>query len=180
MFLAISTCFSSIFGSLLALSFRPGHLVDNPLDQDRVDVDAAGYVGQKLGDEVVGGRNGQGDAVAFRAGGQIGLPSRNVEVADLVVDGEAHHIGVVHHALAVVALGPDNLIHGVGDAALDGGVGHAMVVGVLARDGWDEEGAEELAGDVLGITDAHVTPKSFYSRGVSGVRLASPPSGCAA
>ncbi len=50
-----------------------GDLVDDPLDEHHVDVDVAGQVGQKLGDEVVDRRGGQGDAVTRGAGGEAGL-----------------------------------------------------------------------------------------------------------
>ena len=40
-------------------TFGFGYLIDDPLDQDYADVDVAGYVGDKLGDEVVDGRGSQ-------------------------------------------------------------------------------------------------------------------------
>lgn len=41
-----------------------GDLVDDALDEDDSYMDAAGYVGQEFGDEVVGGCGGQSDGVA--------------------------------------------------------------------------------------------------------------------
>ena len=47
--------------------------------------------------------------------GLIGLPARHVQIANLFFDSEAHYVGVVHHPLAVVALGPKYLVDGVAD-----------------------------------------------------------------
>lgn len=66
-----------------------GYLIDDALDEDYLDVDVAGYVGHELGDEVVGGGESQAGAVALGAGGEAGGAAGDVEVADLVVDGEA-------------------------------------------------------------------------------------------
>ena len=96
-----------------------GHLVDDSLNDDDLNVDVAGYVRQELGDEVVDGRECQPNPIPLRAGRQVGLAVRHVEVADLVVDGRTHEVGVVHHALAVVALRPDHLQNGVTGAPRD-------------------------------------------------------------
>src|SRR5208337_3902852 len=126
-------------------------------EEDDADVDAAGHVGQEFVDEVFDGRRGQANAVALRAGGQIGLLAGDVKIADLVFDGEAYYVGVVHHPLAVVAQGPYHLGDGMADAAGNRSIGHAMVVRVLVDDGRNQEGREEFEGDVLRIADAHIT-----------------------
>ena len=97
-----------------------GNLVDDALDQDDPDMDVPGQVRHELGNEVVDGRKGQADGIPFRAGGQIGLLSGNIEIADLVVDGKANQVGVVQHPIAVIALGPQHLVERVCDPALNG------------------------------------------------------------
>jgi len=146
-----------------------GDLVDDALDEDNADVDVAGNVGEELGDEVVNGSGGESDGVAGGGGGEVGLPAGDVEVADFVVDGEGGEVGVVGHLLAVVALGVDHLNDGVGDATLEGGVGEAVVVRVLVDEGRDEEGTEELTGEVLGVADADVAAEAVHSGAVGGV-----------
>src|SRR5208337_392252 len=47
---------------------RPRHLVDDALDDDDFNADAASHIRQELGDEVVGGSDGQADGVALGAG----------------------------------------------------------------------------------------------------------------
>src|SRR5580692_5914463 len=146
-----------------------GYLVYDALDEDYLDVDVAGDVGDELGDEVVGGGEGEAGGVALGAGGEAGGAAGDVEVADLVVDGEADQVGVVHHAFAVVALGPDDLEDGVADAVLDRLVRLAVVVRVLVDDGWDQKGAEEFAGDVLGVGDADALAEAGEAGAVGGV-----------
>jgi len=134
-------------------------------------VDAAGYVGDKLGDEVVNGSGGQAYAITLGTGRQVGSAAGNVEVADCVVDGKSAQVGVVHHAPAVVALRPRDLVEAVSDAPLDGGIGHAVVVRVLVGDGRDEKSAEKLASYVLRKIDAHKRAKAEQPRSVDGVRV---------
>ena len=129
------------------------------------------YVGQKLGDEIIDRRGGEADGVALGGGGAPGLLAGDIEIADLVVDGEAAQIGVVDHAAAVVALRPGNLRNAVEDAASNAGVGHAVVVRVLVDKRGNEEGAEEFAGQVLGKADADVAAPAGNAGAVSGVRV---------
>jgi hypothetical protein len=60
------------------------NLVDNVLDGYDLHVDVAGYVGEEFGHKIVDGGCGEGGAVARRAGRQISLPARHIEVAELV------------------------------------------------------------------------------------------------
>src|ERR1700678_1574987 len=94
------------------------NLVDDALDDYDLHVNVAGYVGEEFGDEVVDRGCGEGGAVARCAGGQVGLAAWQVEISDLVVDGEAYQIGVIHHPFPVVALGPCDLIKSMSDPAL--------------------------------------------------------------
>jgi len=158
-----------IYALLLVGTLGAVYLVDDALDQDDADVDAAGYIGQELGNEVVDGGCCQADGVAVGAGGKTGLAAGNVEVADFVVTREADHVGVVHHAAAVVALRPHHLVNRMGYTPLHGGVGHAVVVRVLMGDGGNEESAEELTGHVLRVADAHIAAKPGHAGAVGGV-----------
>src|SRR6185503_14009732 len=64
-----------------------GDLVDDLLDEDDLDVDAAGDVGEEFGDEVVsGGERPSGDDTSG-GGGQVGLDAGYVEVGNFGVDG---------------------------------------------------------------------------------------------
>ena len=110
-------------------------------------------------------RGGQSDGIAFSAGAEAGLLAGDVEIADGVVDGEAAQIGVIDHAAAVVALRPHNLREAMEDATPHGGVGHAVVVRVLVDERGNEEGAEELAGQVLREADADVAAPAGKARG---------------
>ena len=58
-------------GSLRGI-VSPGHLVDDALDDDHLNVDVTGHVGQELGDEIVDGSGGEADGVALRAGAEPG------------------------------------------------------------------------------------------------------------
>ena len=131
----------------------------------------AGNVGQELIDKVADGRAGHRDAVAGHTRFHIGFPARHVKIADLVVNAKPHQVGVVGHALAIVSLGPDHLRHGVQHAPGNLRLGHPVVVRVLVCDGGDEEGAEELAGQILCKTHAHIAPVSCHSGPVRGVRV---------
>ena len=97
------------------------------------------------------------------------MPAGDVEVGELVDDGVTEDVGVVGHAAAVVALGPDDLGDGVADAAGDGGRGHAVIVRVLMGERGDEEGAEELAGQVLRVGDADAAAEAGKAGAVGGV-----------
>jgi hypothetical protein len=66
-------------GSLRRI-IRPRHLVDDALDDDDLNVDVAGYVGQEFGDEVVDGGGGQADGVALGAGAKPGLRCATITV----------------------------------------------------------------------------------------------------
>ena len=138
----------------LASGFGVGYLVDDFLDEDDPYVDAFGEVGQEFGDEVIGGGEGEAGGVAAGCGRKVRAFAGDVEVGDFEVDGETEKVGVVDHAFAVVSLGPADLGDGVKDAPADDGVGHAVVVRVLVKDRWDEEGAEEFAGEVFTVADA--------------------------
>src|SRR5208283_4311364 len=109
------------------------------------------------------------DQVARGGGAEAGLLAGDVEVREGVVDGGAAQGGPVDHAAAVVGLRPQNLQGGVGDAVLDGGVWLAVVVRVLVGKRGNEEGAEELAGQVLREADAGVAAPTGNAGTVSGV-----------
>ena len=81
--------------------------------------------------------------VATRAAveGRLVLLAGDVEIGDFGVDGEAEEVGVVGHALAVVALGPADLDNGMQDAARDGGVRHR---GGSAGSWWTMDGMRKV------------------------------------
>ena len=163
--LSVAAAVVSGLWSSLRRVIRARHMVDDALDDDDLDVDVAGHVGQKLGYKVIDRRGGQADGVALGAGADAGLLAGDIETADGVVDGEAAEIGVVDHAAAVVALRPDNLREAMKDATPHGGVGHAVVVRVLVDERGNEKGAEELAGQVLREADADVAAPAGKARG---------------
>src|SRR5450631_801635 len=59
-------------------AFGNGYLVDDALDEDDADVDAAGDVGEELGDEVIDRGQGEADGVTGCAGRKVGLLPRNI------------------------------------------------------------------------------------------------------
>src|SRR5580700_4558054 len=118
---------------LLLSGLGARHLVDDALDDDDLDVDVPGHVGQELGYVVVDGGSRQGDAIARCAGWEVGALAGYVEIADRPVDGEAAQVGIVDHAFAVVTLRPKYLRGSVEDPPLDAGVRHAMVVRILVH-----------------------------------------------
>lgn len=160
-----------LFGSPLegAAGIGVSDLVDDLLDEDDANVDAAGEVGEEFGDEVVSGGEGEAVGVAFCGGMKVCSLAGDVEIGDFEVDGEANDVGVIQHAFAIVALRPENLGNAVKDAALDGGAGHAVVVRVLVDDGGNEESAEEFAGHIFAVADAHHLCKAVQAGPVGGM-----------
>jgi hypothetical protein len=63
-------------------------MVDDLLEEDDAEVNAAGYVGQELSDEVIDGCAGQASGAALAAGGQIGLPAEPSSAHHWLVDPE--------------------------------------------------------------------------------------------
>src|ERR1039457_2005133 len=80
----------------------------------------------------------------------------DVEVADFGADGIGEKGSVVRNHVAVIVLSDEGLVEGVEDAARDAPFRPAMVMRILAGQGGDKEGAEELAGGVLQIAVAYV------------------------
>lgn len=152
-----------------ATGFR--HLVDDALDEDYADVDVAGYVGKKFGNEVVGRSRSEASGVAGGGGGKVGLLARDIEIGNLVVDGEADKVRVVDHVASVITLGPADLEDGVNEPARNGGVGHAVIVGILVNDGWDKKGPKEFASGVFGVSDADVAEKTGKAGSIRGVGI---------
>jgi len=149
--------------------FGIGHLVDDALDDDDLNVDVTGDIGQELVDKVSDGRGGHGDAIALGGGRSVGLAAGHIEVGDLILNGESDEVGVVEHALAAVGLGPEDLEGGVAHAMADGAAFKAVVMRVLVGEGGDGEGAEEFAGYVLGKTDADVARIAGHAGTVGGM-----------
>ncbi len=59
------------------------------------------------------------------------------------------------------------------DALRKFGVGQTVIMRVLMGNGGDQEGAEELAGEILGEADAHVAAEPGHARAVAGVGIGS-------
>src|ERR1035441_7306123 len=159
-------------GELLGGGLVGAHAVENPLHKDDSHVDVAGDAGQKLRDEVVLGFGGVSEHDALGSGGAVAGDAGDVEVADFGADGIGEKGSVVRNHVAVIVLGDEGLVDGVEDAARDAPFRPAMVMRILAGQGGDKEGAEELAGGVLQIAVADVLAEAAPSGSVSGVSVA--------
>src|ERR1035441_364469 len=159
-------------GELLGGGLVGAHPVENPLHKDDSDVDVAGDAGKKLRDEVVLGFGGVSDHDALGGGGAVAGDAGDVEVADFGADGIGEKGSVVRNHVAVIVLSDEGLVEGVEDAARDAPFRPAMVMRILAGQGGDKEGAEELAGGVLQIAVADVLAEAAPSGSVSGVSVA--------
>lgn len=156
---------------LLGAGVRLCDLVDDPLDDNDADVDVAGYIGEKFGNEVVhwGGR--QADGIAGGGGGKAGALTGDIEVCDFVVNGKSEYVRVIDHVAAIVTLSPGDLYDGMEEAVRNAGVGHAVIVGILVSNGGNKKSAEEFAGGVFGIADADVAEKAGKAGTVWGVGI---------
>ena len=96
-----------------------GNVIDHPLDDNHADMDVTGDVGQEFRNEVVNRCEPETCRVTRSAGPKVGFSARDVEIADLVADRKAENVGVVDHALAIIALCPEHLNDGMADAAGD-------------------------------------------------------------
>ncbi len=117
------------------------------------------------------GGGSEADGVAVGGGAESCFAAGDVEVGYSVIGGEADQVGVVGHSLSVVAPGPEDLRDGMSDAAVDGGMLHAVVVRVLVGDGRDKEGPEELAGHIFSEADADVAAVAEHTGAVGGMAV---------
>lgn len=152
--------------SLLLLA---GDLVEDALHEDDTDADVLGHVGQKFGDEVVGGVGGKASGDALNGRGRVRMNARNILVAQLGTDGIAEQVGVVGHQAAVVVVGDEGAADGVANSSRNASLGHTEVTRILMRDRRDEERAEELSRRILQKTDAGIFAEAFEARPVGGV-----------
>ena len=98
-------------------SLGTGNLVEDTLNDDDADVNAAGDVRKELGDEVADGVEGVASEDADDSGAGVGLDARDVEVRDLRTDGIGEESGVVGNIVDVVALSDDGAGDGMEEAA---------------------------------------------------------------
>lgn len=147
------------------------NVVDDLLQQDDMDIHAAGDVGHELRDEVADGSGSNGSAVTRGGGAPACIAPGHIEVAEANVYGGSHEICVIRHAGSVIALRPRDLGDGMQDATPNRGIGHAVVMGILVCDGRNEKGAEEFAHRRLGVGHAEITREAVKPGTISRVRI---------
>src|ERR1700728_489396 len=94
------------------------HPVDDPLDEDDLQVDVAGHVRHKFRNEVAHRRADPAHRYPFCTRTPAHFLVRNVTDVDRLVDHRADDGRVVRHALAGVARRPERLIDAVPDPPL--------------------------------------------------------------
>src|SRR3954471_19388384 len=103
-------------------SLRDGDVVENLLHEDDADVDAFGYVGKELIDDVVDGIEGEAGCDALGGRGAITLDARNVKVREFSNDGICPEDAIIGDRFAGVA---------ARDIAAADGIEHAFAEGLL-------------------------------------------------
>lgn len=134
-------------------------------------MEVASDAGQELCNEIINRCGGQTNGIALGIGGEMCLLAGHIEIGDRDVGNWAEQRGVVERPSAVVGPLPYDLADAVQNPARDAEVGPAVIVRVSVSDSRNEESADELAGHVLGKTDAHVFTPSAEAGAVNGVRV---------